>query len=147
MPDRKVIGTGVSVAAKKPPKHATIKAVQKLKMKPNRYILDGLRWNRDVYRVRSGGTLHVVNDAPDEGPHTFTIVKKRDLPKTIKQALDCKICNTLLAAHGADANVEGRPSSSTSRTASARTRRPTSTAPATPASRGRARRASPSTCT
>jgi hypothetical protein len=121
MPYRKAIGvlavlllalgaaTGVSAAAKKPPKRATIRAVQKLKMKPNRYILDGLRWNRDVYRVRSGGTLHIVNDAPDEGPHTFTVVKKKDLPKNVKQALNCKICNTLAAAHGADLNTGAPP--------------------------------------
>jgi len=101
--------TGVSAATKRPPKHATIRAIQKLKMKPNRYILDGLRWNRDVYRVRSGGTLHVVNDAPSEGPHTFTVVKRKDLPKTVKQAFNCKICNTLAAAHGADPNSEAPP--------------------------------------
>ena len=101
--------TGVSAASKKPPKHATIKAVQKIKMKPNRYILDGLRWNRDVYRVRSGGTLHIVNDAPNEGPHTFTVVKKKDLPKTAKEAFNCKICAALGAAHGADPNSEAPP--------------------------------------
>jgi len=101
--------TGVSAAAKKPPKHATITAVQKLKMKPNRYILNGLRWDRDVYRVRSGGTLHVVNNAPSEGPHTFTVVKKKDLPKTMKQVNHCKICETLGAAHGADPNSDAPP--------------------------------------
>ena len=100
---------GVSAATKRPPKHATIRAVQKLKMKPNRYILDALRWNRDVYRVRSGGTLHIVNDAPSEGPHTFTVVRKRDLPKTVKEAFNCKICATLGAAHGADPNSEAPP--------------------------------------
>jgi len=101
--------SGVSAATKKPPKHATIRAIQKLKMKPNRYILDGLRWNRDVYRVRSGGTLHVVNDAPGEGPHTFTVVKKKDLPKTVKQTFNCEICNKLGAAHGADPNSDAPP--------------------------------------
>ena len=27
----------------------------------NRYIKDKLRFNKDVYKVQSGGTLHVVN--------------------------------------------------------------------------------------
>jgi hypothetical protein len=95
--------TGAALAANgAPPKRATIKVSQKLKMKPNRYVQDGLRWNRDVYRVRSGGTLHVVNTVASEGPHTFTVVKKKDLPRTAAQTFKCKICNTLGAAHGAE---------------------------------------------
>jgi hypothetical protein len=101
--------TGAGAASKKPPKRATIKVTHHLKMVPNRYVQDGLRWNKDVYRVRSGGTLHVVNTAADEGPHTFTVVKKKDLPKNAKQMNNCKICNTLGAAHGADPNSEAPP--------------------------------------
>jgi hypothetical protein len=101
--------TGAATAAKKPPKRATIKVTHHIKVKPNRYVQDGLRWNKDVYHVRSGGTLHVVNTAADEGPHTFTVVKKKDLPRTAKEVLNCQICNTLAAAHGADPNTEGPP--------------------------------------
>jgi hypothetical protein len=103
------VATGAGAASKKPPKRATIKVTHKIKVKPNRYVLDGLRWNKDVYRVRSGGTLHVVNTAADEGPHTFTVVKKRDLPTTAKETLECKICATLGAAHGADPNSDAPP--------------------------------------
>lgn len=88
---------------------ATIKAVQTLKMVPNRYIQDGLRWDKDVYKIKSGGTLTVVNNAPNEGPHTLTVVKKTDLPKTAAQAFNCKICNKLAAAHGADPNSDAPP--------------------------------------
>jgi hypothetical protein len=102
--------TGIATAAGgKAPKRTTIKVSQKLKMKPNRYIQDGLRWNKDVYRVRSGGTLHVVNTVATEGPHTFTVVKKKDLPKNARQLNNCKICNTLAAAHGADPNSAAPP--------------------------------------
>src|SRR4051812_31634944 len=73
--------TTATASAAKAPKRATIKVSQKIKVKPNRYIQDGLRWNKDVYRVRSGGTLHVVNTAASEGPHTFTVVRKKDLPR------------------------------------------------------------------
>ena len=103
-----VTGAGAA-SAPKPPKRATIKVSQHIKVKPNRYIQDGLRWNKDVYRVRSGGTLHVVNTAASEGPHTFTVVKRKDLPRTAKQVLNCKICNTLGAAHGADPNSDAPP--------------------------------------
>jgi hypothetical protein len=100
--------SGVAVAAKSSaaPKRTTIKAVQTLKMKPNRYIQDGLRWDKDVYHVRSGGTLHIVNDAASEGPHTLSVVKKSQLPRTVGQVNNCKICNKIYAQFGADPNDE-----------------------------------------
>ena len=88
----------------------TVKAVSKPPtMQVNRYIQDNLRWNRDTYRVKSGGTIHVVNMAADEGPHTFTIVKKKDAPKTGLQLLNCRICNALAKAHGANPDSEAPP--------------------------------------
>jgi hypothetical protein len=100
-------GTGAAVAAKKgpPPTHATVNAVAKVQFKINRYVKDGLRWQKDVYQVRSGGTLHIVNKAED-GPHTFSIVKKSDLPRTTKQINQCSICQTIATAHGVDPSVE-----------------------------------------
>ena len=100
----------VSAATGPPPKQATVRAVQTLQVKINRFVRDGLRWQRDTYIVRSGGTVKLINDAPDEGPHTFTFVKRTDLPRTPKQILgSCKICETLGQAHGADPNTEGPP--------------------------------------
>src|SRR5919198_3297796 len=92
------VATGASAASKKPPKRATIKVTQKIKVKPNRWIQDGLRWNKDVYHVRSGGTLHIVNTVATEGPHTFSVVRKKDLPRTAAQTFNCKVCNKLGAA-------------------------------------------------
>jgi hypothetical protein len=100
--------TGVANSASRP-KRATIKAVQTIKMKPNRYIQDGLRWNKDVYRIRSGGTVTVINNAADEGPHTLTVVREKDRPKTAAQVVKCKICDQLGAAHGADPNGNAPP--------------------------------------
>jgi hypothetical protein len=88
---------------------AVVKQKFSLQMEPNRYIKDTLRFNKDVYRVNSGGTLRVVNNKPQEGPHTVSIVKKRDLPKTAQQAFNCKVCNAIFKAHGADPNDEGPP--------------------------------------
>ena len=89
--------TGVAVAAKghAAPAKATIKVSQKLKMKPNRWIQDGLRWDKDVYHVRSGGTLHIVNTVATEGPHTFSVVKKSQLPRTVAQVNNCRICGKI----------------------------------------------------
>ncbi len=86
-----------------------VKEKYSLKLKPNRYIQDGMRFDRDVYRVKSGGTLQFKMTAPQEGPHTFTVVARKDLPKTANQAFNCAICNKLAIAHGADPNSEAPP--------------------------------------
>jgi hypothetical protein len=102
-------GATSAAATAKPPKRTTIKVKQKIVVKPNRYVQDGLRWDKDVYRIRHNGTLHVVNTVATEGPHTFTVVKKKDLPTTAKEVLNCAICATLGQAHGADPNSEAPP--------------------------------------
>jgi plastocyanin len=104
-------GSGVALAAKgsAAPSKVTIKVSQKLKMKPNRYIQDGLRWDKDVYKVRSGGTLHIVDTVVTEGPHTVSIVKKSQLPRTIGQVNNCRVCATIGIALGFDPNNEQAP--------------------------------------
>jgi hypothetical protein len=96
--------TGVAVAATGTPAGATvIKAVfGPSAVKINRYVEDSARWNKDVYTVKSGGTLHIVNDAAGDGPHTFTVVTANELPRTVAQISNCAICNTLAKAHGAN---------------------------------------------
>jgi hypothetical protein len=122
MPSRKLIAgaltlsvalgaTGVAVAAKTSaaPAKTTIKVSQTVKMKPNRYIQDGLRWDKDVYRIRSGGTLHIVNTVATEGPHTFSVVKKSQLPRTAAQSNNCKICGKIAQELGVNPNDENAP--------------------------------------
>ena len=90
-----VAGTGQRTAV------TTVKAVSgPPAIKVNRYLQDNLRWNRDVYKVQSGGTIHVVNMAADEGPHTFTIVKKADAPRTGLQAVNCRSATSLRSRTG-----------------------------------------------
>jgi hypothetical protein len=102
-------GATAGAASAAAPGTATIKAVTSLAVKVNRYIQDGTRWNKDVYTVKSGGKIHLVQKAISDGPHTFTVVAKKDLPKTAKQIINCKICGSLAKAHGADPNTEGPP--------------------------------------
>jgi hypothetical protein len=88
----------------------TIKAVAPPpKFGINRFIESTLRWDKDVYSVPSGSTLHIVNNAADEGPHTFTVLAKKDEPKTLRQIFQCKICEKLGKAHGADPNSNAPP--------------------------------------
>src|SRR5437868_10352591 len=96
-------GAGAAVAAKggSSPTHGTVNAVQKVQFKVNRYVKDGLRWQKDVYHVKSGGTLKIVNKAHD-GPHTFSIVSKKDLPRTTNQFNNCAVCGQIAQQFGID---------------------------------------------
>ena len=78
-------------------------------MKPNRYIKDNMRFDKDVYRVNSGGTLKVVLNKPQEGPHTVSLVKKKDLPTNANEVFNCKVCEAIGEAHGADPNSDKPP--------------------------------------
>ena len=102
-----VAGTSVAVGAQSAvsPKRAIVKEKAGIKIKPNRYIQDQLRWDKDVYTVRKGGTVVAVANVVSEGPHTLSVVKRRQLPKTI----NCKVCNTLGKLHGFDPNDEEAP--------------------------------------
>ena len=99
--------SGVAVAANTAsvPKSVTVKQSTSIKFVPNRYIQDGLRFNKDVYKVKSGGHVNFVFSVTDEGPHTLTIVRKKDLAKSFR----CPICDKLGQAHGADPNSDAPP--------------------------------------
>ncbi len=101
------MGTATAVGAA--PAKVTVKSKTSFKFKANRYIQDGLRWAKDSYTVRSGGIVHVVNGDGSEGPHTFTVLAKKDVPKTAKTLFNCKACNKLTKAHGADPETEAPP--------------------------------------
>ena len=98
--------SGVAVAASSAPKKNTITETTYIKIKPNRYIQDGLRFKNDVYNIKSGGAITFINTAADEGPHTVTIVKKKDRPT---KSIACPICEKLGQAHGADPNSDAPP--------------------------------------
>ena len=100
---------GVATAAGAGPARVTVRSVTSFKFKPNRYIQDGLRWNKDSYSVRSGGTVHVVNGDGSEGPHTLTVLAKRDVPKTVRTLFSCRACARLTRAHGADPESDAPP--------------------------------------
>jgi uncharacterized cupredoxin-like copper-binding protein len=105
-----VATTGAIAASSRQASVTTIKAVTKApNVVVNRYIQDNLRWDHDLYKVASGGTIRIVNQAADEGPHTFTVVQKKDAPKTGLQIVRCKLCETLGKAHGADPNSDAPP--------------------------------------
>ncbi|HZE03935.1 MAG TPA: hypothetical protein VE127_01855 [Solirubrobacteraceae bacterium] len=106
-----VVAGGVGAAGAKPaaPAKVVVKQSAGMKMVPNRYIQDQMRFDRDVYTVRSGGTVEFRMTAPQSGPHTLTVVAAKDLPRNAAQAFNCKVCNKLGKAHGADPNSNAPP--------------------------------------
>jgi plastocyanin len=101
-------GTGVALAATAP-KSVTVAQSDGFKVVPNKYIQDDMRFNKDVYTVKSGGTVKFKLTADQEGPHTFTIVRPKDLPKTAKQVNNCAICQKLGQVMGYDPNTQAPP--------------------------------------
>lgn len=102
--------SGVAVAANsKAPNHDTINAVTSTTFKVNRFIQDGTRWQDDVYHVRSGGTITIVNRAASDGPHTFSVVLKSDFPRTVRELIACKICQTVAQELGANPQSQAPP--------------------------------------
>jgi hypothetical protein len=89
------------------PRSVTVREKSSLKMVPNRYLRDGLRWSRDVYTVRSGGEVTLVSNI--RGPHTLSTVTKSDLPRSARQMNDCAACRRLGQAHGADFSGNSPP--------------------------------------
>lgn len=70
--------------------------------KANRYIRDEMRFSKDVYRLKSGTTIQIRSKTPDE-PHTVSVVRRADFPKTVKGFETCfteGACGKLGQAHG-----------------------------------------------
>lgn len=98
-----------AAAATSAPRSAKLLAIGGTSFKVNKYVQDGVRWAPGTLTIRSGGTLTIVNKTSE--PHTFSIVKKSQLPRTKSQMENCKICLTIAQAHGVDpnSNQQGPP--------------------------------------
>jgi hypothetical protein len=96
------VGSAVAASGGKAPKVDKLKIEQHLKVKPGFYIQDGLHYTPYKSTVKHGGTISVAGGkgAFSEGPHTFSLVKKSELPKTAKQVNNCKVCGKIAQEHG-----------------------------------------------
>jgi plastocyanin len=67
---------------------------------PNRFIQDNVFFAPGRVRVRSGDSLTFrFGDAKAMEPHTLTIVKRSDVPKTGAQVENCKPCERYATPH------------------------------------------------
>jgi plastocyanin len=90
-----------SAGSPKASKKATIGVKCKNELKVNRFFKEGCRWAKDSYKFRSGTTV-TIDNRTDE-PHTFSLVKKSQAPRNLKQAEKCfatGACASVGEAHG-----------------------------------------------
>jgi hypothetical protein len=103
------VGGSAVAAPKKAPKKATIQMKGKVTVKRNKFLRDGVHFSPGKGSIRSGGTL-TLRDRSGQ-PHTFSIVKKSDVPRSSNRILQCgapgTICDTIFTAHQPD--PEGNP--------------------------------------
>jgi plastocyanin len=76
----------------------------------NKSVTDKMYFTPGTATVKSGEMLTFAYDGkPGEEPHTITIVKSKDLPKTAAQMDNCNICNQVAAGHLKNPNAPPGP--------------------------------------
>jgi plastocyanin len=93
----------VPALAAAPPAKVTQKIIAHTKMVPNRYIQEGLRFKLDRINISKGGTVTLVDTTKED--HTFSLVKKSQVPTTVRQLDACfspnGVCGKIAVRHGA----------------------------------------------
>jgi hypothetical protein len=89
----------IAPAMTQPPKTAKLSIVGGIKMQAGKWIRDNQRFAPANREVRSGGEVRLRNRAKTEDPHTLSLVKKSDLPRTAQQAFACEACGPFFEAH------------------------------------------------
>ncbi len=91
-----------ALAATTAPSRVTQKVVGGAKFVPNRMYADTMHFKKDVIRIQKGGRITLVDTTG--APHSFSIVKKSQVPRTAKQVDNCfgpGPCDEIAVAHGA----------------------------------------------
>lgn len=84
------------------PKHVTETTVGGEKFVPNRLVADTMHFKLGTIRIQSGGTVTFVDKT--KNAHTFSIVKKGQVPRTARAVDNCfgkGPCDEIAIAHGA----------------------------------------------
>ena len=104
-----VAALGASAVAVAPASAAknTITLKGKTHFKAGKFIKDDQRFVAPSNKVKSGGTVKVVNKTKNHEPHTLTFIEKKFIPTSFDVNEDLN--NNLLAAHQVDPNNEEAP--------------------------------------
>jgi plastocyanin len=88
-----------------------VKAVDKgVSFAPNKYIQDNMFFSPGTVTVASGGTVtFTYGGMKSEEPHTLTIVKRSELPRTAAQVNNCRACQQYATPHLKNPKAEPGP--------------------------------------
>jgi plastocyanin len=89
------LGVGVAGAASK----NRIDIVGGTSIEPGESVTDNQHFAPQSIEVKSGATVKLANKAKTADPHTISLVKKSQQPKTVAKAFNCAPCNAILGAH------------------------------------------------
>jgi hypothetical protein len=89
----------IAPAMSQPPQTAKLSIVGGIQMKAGKFIRDDQRFAPANREVRSGGSVRLRNRAKTEDPHTLSLVKRSDMPRTAEQAFACEACGSFFEAH------------------------------------------------
>lgn len=89
---------------------ATVKVTDHATYVVNRYLKDEMRYVPGATTIRSGCDLTFEFATPDQDdPHSLSIVKASDLPKTDAQMEACPICKEIKSLHVGDPTLPAGP--------------------------------------
>ena len=89
---------------------ATVKVTDHAKYVVNRYLQDEMRYVPGVVTIRSGCDLTFAFATPGQNdPHSLSVVKRSDLPRTDAQMEACPICKTIKSQHVGDPTLPAGP--------------------------------------
>jgi hypothetical protein len=102
------VGVAAVAIGQAAPSTATETAKAGAEVKVNEYVKDTSHWVTPDLTIASGGTL-TIKTAGDPAPHSFSVVKSSQVPKTPSAIFQCKICESIGKKHGADPNSDAPP--------------------------------------
>jgi plastocyanin len=89
---------------------ATIEVKDHAKYVVNRYFLDAMKFEPGTVTIKSGCDLTFKFAAPDDNdPHSLSLIKASDVPRTNEQMEKCKVCKQIKADHVGDPTEPAGP--------------------------------------
>ena len=86
---------GTATAAQEPPRKVRVNIVGGAVFEPGRYVKNNLRFSPRNFTIRSGGRVVVRERARLKEPHTFSLVRRRQLPDSER----CRVCDRIGESH------------------------------------------------
>jgi plastocyanin len=90
-------GIAVAASAHTPTNHVNL--IGRADVIPNAFIQATFRFSPGDISVKHGSRVTWADKDETEEPHTVTIVKRSELPRTVEQVFNCAVCAQTLKKH------------------------------------------------